>query len=79
MRRVEEKDEIRNFQPVISGNEIMSTFNLPPSKVIGEIKDQIKEAILEGKIKNRHREVFNFMIRVAAERGLTPAKKYSQV
>ncbi|MCZ6521812.1 MAG: HD domain-containing protein [Bacteroidetes bacterium] len=79
MRRVEEKDKIRNFQPVISGNEIMSTFNLSPSKVIGEIKDQIKEAILDGKIKNTHREVYNFMIRVAAERGLTPAKKYSQV
>ena len=49
---MEQKDHIRNFQPPVTGDEIMRTFNIPPGRVIGEIKEQIKEAILEGEIKN---------------------------
>jgi poly(A) polymerase len=71
MIEVEGKDNIRNFQPPVAGDEIMALFNIPPSKVIGDIKDQIKEAILEGEIKNNREEAYELMLRLAAQRGLT--------
>lgn len=71
---VEEKDKIRNFQPPISGKEIMDTFGLKPSKEIGEIKAQIKEAILEGIIQNEREEAYQFMLKVAKELGLETIK-----
>ena len=58
LKEVEEKDQIRNFQPPVSGELIMETFGIPPSKEIGIIKEEIKEAILEGKIKNDYNEAF---------------------
>src|SRR5690606_31019096 len=52
MAEVEQKDHIRNFQPPVSGDEIMRMFNIPPGRVIGELKEEVKEAILDGRIKN---------------------------
>ena len=59
---VEQKDHIRNFQPPVTGDEIMKIFNIPPGRVIGEIKEQIKEAILEGDIKNDREEAMALLM-----------------
>lgn len=72
LQEVEEKDQVRNFQPPISGEEIMEIFDLKPSKVVGEIKEEIKEAILEGKIQNNPQEARNLMVEIAATKGLRP-------
>ncbi|MEX2232799.1 MAG: HD domain-containing protein [Cyclobacteriaceae bacterium] len=70
MSEVEQKDHIRNFQPPISGDEIIRMFNIPPGRIIGEIKEQIKEAILEGEIKNDREEALGLLRKIAAENGL---------
>jgi tRNA nucleotidyltransferase (CCA-adding enzyme) len=67
---VEERDHIRNFQPPISGEEIMATFNLQPSKEIGIIKETIKEAILEGDIPNDYDSAFELMLKEGERLGL---------
>jgi len=70
MKSVEEKDKVRNFQPPISGDEIIKTFDLKPSRIVGEIKEEIKEAILEGKIKNNSDEARSYMLKIAKSKGL---------
>ena len=70
MKEVEEKDHIRNFQPPVTGDEIIKMFNLPPSKIIGELKERIKEAILEGEIRNDREEALELLRRIAQEKGL---------
>ena len=70
---LEEKDRIRNFQPPVSGELIMSTFKLQPCREVGEIKNAIKDAILDGIIENNFEQAFDFMLREAAKKGLSPA------
>ena len=69
IKEVEERDRIRNFQPPISGELIMETFNLKPCREIGMIKEAIKEAILEGKIANDYDESYQFMLTKGKELG----------
>lgn len=72
---IEEKDRIRNFQPPVSGQEIMETFGIEPSRVVGEIKEVLKNAILDGQIPNQREAAWELMLRVAAEKGLLPVKQ----
>lgn len=67
---VEEKDSVRNFQPPISGEEIMAIFNLKPSREIGILKEAVKEAILEGEIANEYEAAFDFVLKRAEKMGL---------
>ncbi len=70
MVAVEAKDKIKNFQPIITGEIIMKTFDIKPSKMIGEIKEEIKEAILDGKIQNNLEEAFPMMVSIGKRMGL---------
>jgi poly(A) polymerase len=71
---VEERDHIRNFQPPLSGEEIMKTFGLKPCREIGIIKEAIKEAILEGDIPNEYESAHDFMLKKGVEIGLKVSK-----
>ena len=71
MKDLEERDRIRNFQPPITGEIIMQTYGIPPCRAIGEIKEQIKNAILDGEIPNEYEAAYALMERLAEEHGLT--------
>jgi poly(A) polymerase len=71
IKEVEERDKVRNFQPPITGEEIMQAFNLKPCREIGQIKEAIKEAILDGKIPNEHKASYDFMVKKGVSLGLT--------
>ncbi len=71
LKDVEERDQLRNWQPPISGELIMQTFDLKPCKEVGEIKMAIREAILDNEIGNSYDEAFQFMLRKGAELGFT--------
>lgn len=70
LREIEEKDRVRNFQPPVSGELIMETYGIPPSRIVGEIKDEIKEAILDGRIANDYGQAYAMMEELAARHGL---------
>jgi len=71
---VEERDQVRNFQPPISGEEIMEIFNLKPSREIGVLKEAVKEAILEGEIPNEYKAAYEFVLKRAEKMGLQKVK-----
>ena len=71
---VEARDQVRNFQPPISGEEIMAIFNLQPSREIGTLKEAVKEAILEGEIPNEYQAAYDFVLKRAEKLGLQKVK-----
>jgi 3'(2'),5'-bisphosphate nucleotidase len=73
MIALEESDKIRNWQPVITGDIIMNTFHLKPSKPVGDLKNIIRDAILDGVIKNEFEEAFTYLLEKGKEMGLNPA------
>ena len=70
MKEVEAKDHLRNFQPPVSGEEIMLTLGLPPSRMVGTIKERIKDAILDGEIENNREQAWALMLKVGREKGI---------
>ena len=75
MKDLEERDRIRNFQPPITGEIIMQTYGIPPCALIGEIKEQIKNAILDGEIPNDYDKAYQMMQQLAAKAGLVEVQK----
>ncbi len=75
MGAVEEKDKVRNFQPPIKGDEIIELFNIPAGPIVGEIKEQIKDAILDGEIENDKEQAFQLMLKIAEKKGLNRINK----
>ena len=71
MEVVEESDRIRTWQPPITGEIIMETFNIKPCKAIGDIKNAVKDAMLDGDIANNYEAAFEFMLQKGKELGLT--------
>lgn len=76
---IEEKDAIRNFQPPVTGEIIMAVFGIEPSRPVGIIKDTIKEAILDGDIKNDFDEAYTLMLKLGSEHGLNPVKSKEEI
>jgi len=78
LKEVEEKDNIRNWQPPITGEIVMKIFNLPPCKTIGIIKDSVREAILDGIIPNEYEKALEYMLKKGKELGLTVVNTISK-
>lgn len=72
LKEIEEKDRIRNWQPPVSGEEIMQVFGIPPGRPVGIIKNEIRESILDGLIHNERNEAWDLMLRKGIELGLVP-------
>ncbi len=67
---IEKRDKIRNWQPPITGQKIMKTFNIKPSKEVGDIKNKIRESILDGDIKNNYEDAYKLMLKIGNDMGL---------
>ncbi len=74
-RDVEARDNIKNFQPPVSGQMIMDEFGIKPSREVGNIKDAIREAILDGKIANNYNEAYKMMLELGKKIGLKSVSK----
>lgn len=74
LEELEERDKLREFQPVITGEMIMNAFNLRPSREVGIIKEAVREAILEGIIPNSLELAYNYMLEEGKKLGLTPVQ-----
>ena len=74
LKEIEEKDAIRNFQPIISGDEIMNIFNLKPGREIGTLKNTLKDAILDGVIPNEYEAAYNLLVEKGKELGISIRK-----
>ncbi len=72
LKEVEEKDKLRNFQPAVTGDDIMTFFNIKPGREVGIIKNQLRDAILEGEIRNEFQEGMEFILQCGLKLGLKP-------
>jgi hypothetical protein len=75
VREVEERDALRNWQPPVSGEDIMQTFGIGPSREVGTIKSEIRESILEGRIRNERKEAYALMLEIGMKLGLRPVQE----
>ncbi|MCB2377367.1 CCA tRNA nucleotidyltransferase [Hymenobacter sp. BT635] len=79
LKEVEAKDHLRNFKPVITGEVIMETFGLKPSREVGELKEAVLEAILDGKIRNEMEEAYAYLLQLGQAKGLPPGHSFSHL
>ena len=78
LREVEESDRLRNFQPVITGEVIMETFGLKPSRDVGILKEAITEAILEGEVRNEFATAYPWLLQKGRQQGLTVVRELKE-